>query len=59
VYKATEFLSTDSYVHVNRWAQKIKQRTAVKRGRCVNRGWGDEKKQLKERHSASDIDTLM
>jgi GST-like protein len=59
VYKATEFLSTDSYVHVNRWAQKIKQRTAVKRGLCVNRGWGDEEKQLKERHSASDIDTLM
>jgi GST-like protein len=59
VYDATEFLSTDSYTHVNRWAQKIKARTAVKRGRCVNRSFGADDKQLKERHSASDIDALM
>ncbi|MFT5503081.1 MAG: GST-like protein [Gammaproteobacteria bacterium] len=59
VYSATEFLNTESYVHVNRWANIIKERQAVKRGRCVNRGWGDEDKQLKERHSASDIDALM
>ena len=59
VYSATEFLSTDSYVHVNRWAQQIVERVAVKRGRCVNRAFGPEDKQLKERHSASDIDVLM
>ena len=59
VYEATEFLSTDSYIHVNRWANQIKERTAVKRGLLVNRGWGAEDKQLKERHSASDIDALM
>ena len=59
VYEATEFLDTDSYVHVNRWAHQIRKRTAVRRGRKVNRGWGPEEKQLKERHSASDIDALM
>jgi GST-like protein len=59
VYDATEFLGTDSYTHVNRWAKKIKARTAVKRGRCVNRAFGAEDKQLKERHSARDIDALM
>ena len=59
VYEATEFLGTDSYVNVNRWARQIKGRPAVKRGRCVNRAFGSEDKQLKERHSASDIDALM
>ncbi len=59
VYEATEFLSTDSYAHVNRWAQQIKERPAVKRGRCVNRSFGSEDEQLKERHSANDIDALL
>jgi GSH-dependent disulfide-bond oxidoreductase len=59
VYSATEFLDTDSYVHINRWANVIKERQSVKRGLCVNRGWGDENKQLIERHSASDIDAVM
>ena len=58
VYSATEFLDTASYTHVNRWATQIRERDAVKRGKIVNRGFG-EGKQLKERHSASDIDALM
>lgn len=59
VYNATEFLSTDTYTHVNRWAQLIKERPAVKRGRCVNRVFGEQEGQLKERHAASDIDAVM
>ena len=59
VYEATEFLSTDEYTNVNRWAHHIRKRDAVRRGRRVNRSWGDEDKQLKERHSAADIDAVM
>jgi GST-like protein len=33
-------------------------RPAVKRGRLVNKVWGDEKNQLLERHNASDFDGL-
>ncbi|WP_352337753.1 glutathione-dependent disulfide-bond oxidoreductase [Psychrobacter sp. 16-MNA-CIBAN-0192] len=32
LYDAAEFLQVDSYQHVQRWAQKIAQRPAVKRG---------------------------
>ncbi len=59
VYEATEFLNTDSYTHVNRWAQQISERPAVKRGWVVNRVFGAEETQLKERHAATDIDALM
>ena len=59
VYEASEFLDTDSYTHVNRWAHEIRERPAVRRGRRVNRSWGPEDKQLPERHSASDIDAVM
>jgi GST-like protein len=57
-YQSSEFFSTGSYVHVNHWARQIKERTAFKRSRCVNRGWGAEHRKLKERHSASDINAL-
>jgi len=56
LYNAQEFLSVDSYKHVTRWAQEIAQRPAVKRGQRVNRAWGPEEDQLRERHSASDFD---
>lgn len=56
LYEAGEFISADSYVHVIRWADEIAKRPAVKRGRRVNKAWGDEKEQLFERHSASDFD---
>ena len=56
MYEAAEFLETESYKNVVRWAKEISERPAVKRGRRVNRTWGDEKEQLKERHSASDFD---
>ncbi|MFK8017077.1 MAG: glutathione-dependent disulfide-bond oxidoreductase [Gammaproteobacteria bacterium] len=56
IYEAAEFLSTHEYTHVNRWAKAIGERPAVQRGRRVNRSWGPEEDQLRERHDASDFD---
>ena len=56
LYDAAEFLDVDSYTNVVRWSNTIKQRSAVQRGRRVNRNWGDEEQQVRERHSAADID---
>ena len=56
LYNAAEFLSVHEYEHVRRWADAIGERPAVKRGRIVNKAWGDPSEQLKERHSASDFD---
>jgi GST-like protein len=53
---AGEFLQGKSYIHVQRWTDEIAQRPAVKRGRRVNRVWGDPADQLAERHDASDFD---
>lgn len=58
LYEAAEFLDVKSYEHVNRWADEIAARPAAKRGRLVNRAWGDEDKQLLERHAASDFDRV-
>jgi GSH-dependent disulfide-bond oxidoreductase len=58
VYDAAEFLEAHSYTHVNRWTQQIAAREAVKRGRMVNRGWGEPSSQLLERHDASDFETM-
>jgi len=57
VYEAAEFLDAQSYKHVNRWANEIAARDAVKRGRMVNRTSGPLEQQLHERHDASDFDT--
>jgi GST-like protein len=59
LYKAAEFLDAESYKNIVRWADEISERPAVKRGRLVNRGWGDENEQLKERHSADDFKGLL
>lgn len=56
LYNSSEFLDTASYKHVNRWAEAIAERPAVKRGRRVNKISGDEKEQLAERHDAGDLD---
>lgn len=56
VYDAAEFLDVASYTHVNRWTNEIAQREAVKRGRMVNRAWGEPETQLHERHDASDFE---
>lgn len=56
VYDAAEFLDVSSYTHVNRWTNEIAQREPVKRGRMVNRAWGEPETQLHERHDASDFE---
>lgn len=57
VYDAAEFLQVESYRNVQRWTDLIGERPAVKRGRMVNRSFGDPASQLHERHDASDFDT--
>ncbi len=57
LYGAAEFLDVQSYKNVQRWAAAIAGRPAVKRGRMVNRSFGDLASQLHERHDAGDFDT--
>ena len=57
LYGAAEFLSVEDYKHVQRWADTLLARPAVKRGRMVNRLSGDPASQLHERHDASDFET--
>ncbi len=54
-YNAGEFLDVESYTNVVRWAKEIAARPAVKRGRIVNRFWGEPEEQLPERHSKNDF----
>ena len=56
LYDAGEFLQVQDYHHVQRWARLINDRPAVRRGRMVNRAWGDPAEQLHERHAASDFE---
>jgi len=55
-YAAQEFLSVHEYANVRRWVDQIAARPAVKRGRMVNRGFGDPASQLRERHDARDFE---
>jgi GSH-dependent disulfide-bond oxidoreductase len=57
LYEAAEFLSVQDYRHVQRWADLLLERPAVRRGRMVNRTSGEPSSQLRERHEASDFDT--
>ena len=56
LYGAGEFLAVHEYKNVQRWADEIGARPAVRRGRIVNRLQGDPAAQLHERHDASDFD---
>jgi GST-like protein len=56
LYEGGEFLAVQDYKNVQRWADQIGARPAVKRGRIVNRLQGDPAAQLHERHDASDFD---
>jgi GST-like protein len=56
LYGAGEFLAVKDYKNVQRWADTIGARPAVKRGRIVNRLQGDPASQLRERHDASDFE---
>ena len=61
IYKVNDRLVVDnnlnlkSYKNVCRWADMIKARPAVKRGRIVNKTSGRLELQLRERHDASDF----
>jgi GST-like protein len=57
VYEGGEFLAVQDYKNVQRWADTIGKRPAVRRGRIVNRLQGDPAQQLHERHDASDFET--
>ena len=56
LYDAGEFLQVHTYTNVVRWAKEIAERPAARRGRMVNRTWGDPKSQLHERHDAADFE---
>ena len=57
IYEAGEFLQVHEYKNVIRWTDQLAEREAVKRGRMVNRTFGEPSSQLRERHDASDFDT--
>src|SRR5471030_2744010 len=57
LYEAAEFLAVQDYQHVQRWADAIGERPAVRRGRMVNRVFGEPSSQLHERHDAADFET--
>jgi len=55
LYDGGEFLQVQDYANVQRWTGAIAERPAVKRGRMVNRAFGDPASQLHERHDADDF----
>ena len=55
--KAREFLQYDSYTNVAAWSERMKELPSVKRGRVVNKTWGESA--MKERHSASDFEEVL
>jgi GSH-dependent disulfide-bond oxidoreductase len=57
LYGAGEFLQVEQYKNLQRWTASIANRPAVRRGRMVNRAWGDPAGQLHERHDAGDFET--
>ena len=58
LYDAADFLAVDEYPNVIRWAELLLKREGVLRGRLVNRTWGDDDQQLKERHSSEDFEGI-
>ena len=52
---SAEFLDVGIYTNLKRWAEAIDARPGVKRGRLVNRNWGDAAEQVPERHSSADF----
>ena len=57
LYEAGEFLQVRNYTNVLRWTDRIAERPAVRRGRMVNRTFGQPSSQLHERHDDGDFDT--
>ena len=57
LYEAGNFLQVREYANVQRWSEMIGERPAVRRGRMVNRVFGEPSDQLHERHDATDFGT--
>ena len=57
LYDAADFLAVKDYANLQRWAETIAERPAVRRGRMVNRAFGEPSSQLHERHDAGDFET--
>ena len=57
LYEAGVFLDVQTYANVVRWTDAIAKRPAARRGRMVNRAFGEPSSQLHERHDAGDFDT--
>ena len=57
--ESATFLEAHTYENVVRWTNEIAARPAAKRGRIVNRSQGAANAQLRERHSAKDIDDTL
>ena len=55
LYDSEEFLDVKKYGNVLKWARKINERKAVKRGIMVNKIKGKLSSQLHERHNSSDF----
>jgi len=53
-----QFLQVKDYLHVLLWAKRLDARKGVRRGRKVNRSWGESHMKLLERHSVSDLEAL-
>jgi GST-like protein len=53
---AASFLSLKDYKHFNRWVDEVGARSAVQRGRRVNRKPENDPSFIRERHSAADLD---
>ena len=58
LYDAAEFLNVKEYKNITRWVKTLIKRKALLKGRLVNRVWGDENQQLKERHLDSNFANL-
>jgi GST-like protein len=58
LYGSGEFLGVHEYTNVLRWTDAIARRPAVRRGRMVNRTWGDPASRLPERHDATDFEKV-
>lgn len=57
--ESAKFLSVHEYENMLRWTNEIAERPAVKRGRIINRTWGAANAQLRDRHSAAEIDEVL
>lgn len=57
--ESAKFLSVHEYKNMLRWTDAIAARTPVQRGRIINRTWGAPNAQLRDRHSATEIDEVL